>query len=294
MEARAFTEKSIRMGRKIPYVEKRIIIKMMIKTFKGSVINCIVLLFLFATGTASATKFQHQQWDQLLKKNVVNIESGRSTQVNYLGMKQDQAVLKQYLHTLSEVSTETFNKWSKPEQLAFLINAYNAWTVELILTKYPKLDSIKELGSLFRSPWKKEFILLLDETRSLDNIEQVLIRGNFKEPRIHFAVNCASIGCPALRAEAYQSDVLEMQLTEATNLFLSDSSRNRLKGDELQLSKIFKWYQDDFEQQQTLAQFLVKYAKALNLTEEQKQAVINGDIDIEYLDYDWSLNSISG
>jgi hypothetical protein len=264
------------------------------KMVKGLLVNCMGLFLLLTVGAASANNFEHRQWDQLLKKYVVNIELGRSTQVNYLGIKKDQTELKQYLQTLSEVSTVTFNKWSELEQLAFLINAYNAWTVELILTEYPRIDSIKELGSLFSSPWKKKFIPLLGETRSLDNIEQDLIRGNFKEPRIHFAVNCASIGCPALRAEAYQSDALEMQLTEATNLFLSDSSRNRLMGDELQLSKIFKWYQDDFEQQQTLAQFLVKYAKALNLTEKQKQAVINGDIDIKYLDYDWSLNSISG
>ncbi|WP_413698894.1 DUF547 domain-containing protein [Psychromonas sp. KJ10-10] len=208
-------------------------------------------------------------------------------------MKQDQAQLKAYLTVLSNVSQSTFDGWSPSQQLAFLINAYNAWTVKLILTKYPDLESIKDLGSLFSSPWKKKFIPLLGKTLSLDDIEQDLIRGHFDEPRIHFAVNCASIGCPALRAEAYQSDKLDAQLEEATNLFLADASRNRINNDELQVSKIFDWYQSDFEKQQTLATFLVKYANALNLTDQQKEDVINGKIDIEFLDYNWSLNSVA-
>jgi hypothetical protein len=252
--------------------------------------SCLLLVCLFIVGTATAANFEHQKWDQLLKNNVVNINQGSATQVNYSGMQQEREQLKEYLQTLSQVSTSTFNSWSSSERLAFLINAYNAWTVEFILTKYPDLESIKDLGSLFSSPWKKEFIPLLGKTISLDNIEQDLIRGNFDEARIHFAVNCASIGCPALRAEAYQSDTLEIQLEEAANLFLSDNSRNRLKGDELQISKIFDWYKADFEKQGNLASFLVKYADALNLNESQQQAVLSGDIEIEYLDYDWSLN----
>ncbi|MFT6986971.1 MAG: hypothetical protein ACJAT7_002821 [Psychromonas sp.] len=262
------------------------------KIIKGLLVNCLFLLFFLSGASASAADFQHKQWDQLLKKYVVNIQQGRATQVDYAGMKTDRVELKQYLAALSKVSDVTFQGWSESQRLAFLINGYNAWTVELILTEYPNLESIKDLGSLFSSPWKKDFIPLLGKTRSLDNIEQDLIRGNFKEPRIHFALNCASIGCPALRGEAYQSDLLEAQLSDAINLFLSDSSRNRLQGNELQISKIFKWYQDDFEQQQTLAQFLVKNGKALKLTEQQQQALLRGDIDIEYLDYNWSLNVI--
>jgi len=262
------------------------------KSIKILFVNCLFLVLLLTAGFASAADFQHKQWDQLLKKHVVNIQQGSATQVDYLGMQEDHSQLKQYLNALSEVSTSTFQEWSKSQQLAFLINAYNAWTVELILTEYPNLESIKDLGSFFSSPWQQDFIPLLDKTRSLDNIEQDLIRANFQEPRIHFAVNCASIGCPALRAEAYQSDQLEAQLADATNLFLSDSSRNRLQGDALRISKIFKWYQDDFEHQQTLAQFLVKHAPALKLTEQQQQAVLSDNIEIEYLDYNWSLNKI--
>ncbi|MFT6927835.1 MAG: hypothetical protein ACJAZP_003480 [Psychromonas sp.] len=277
------------MAGKISQLAKRLII---MKIIKGLLVNGLFLLFLLSGASASAADFQHQQWDQLLKKHVVNIHQGQATQVDYAGMKTDRVELKQYLADLSKVSDVTFQGWSESQRLAFLINAYNAWTVELILTEYPNLESIKDLGSLFSSPWKKDFIPLLGKTRSLDNIEQDLIRGNFKEPRIHFALNCASIGCPALRGEAYQSDLLEAQLSDAINLFLSDSSRNRLQGNELQISKIFKWYQNDFEQQQTLAQFLVKHGKALKLAEQQQQALLREDIDIEYLDYNWSLNRI--
>tara|TARA_R110001583_G_scaffold22377_7_gene84021 strand:- start:21806 stop:22609 length:804 start_codon:yes stop_codon:yes gene_type:complete len=264
------------------------------KMIKNIFIQSLMFLSLLTMSAVNAADFdlQHKQWDQLLKKNVVTINSGSATQVDYLGMKEDHQQLKSYLQTLSDVSPSTFDAWSSSDRLAFLINAYNAWTVELILTKYPDLDSIKDLGSIFSSPWKKSFIPLLDKTLSLDDIEQDLIRGHFNEPRIHFAVNCASIGCPALRAEAYQSDTLEIQLEEAANLFLSDKSRNRLKGDELQISKIFDWYKADFEKQGTLAAFLVKYADTLNLNESQQQAVLSGDIEIEYLDYDWSLNDI--
>lgn len=255
-------------------------------------IQCLSVLSLLLITHVNANAFEHNQWDQLLKKNLVTLNSGSATQVNYAAMKRDQVELKSYLKAMSEVSVATFDSWLPSQQLAFLINAYNAWTVELILTKYPDLDSIKDLGSIFSSPWKKEFIPLLGKTLSLDDIEQDLIRGHFDEPRIHFAVNCASIGCPALRAEAYLSDKLDVQLEEATNLFLADSSRNRLKGNELQVSKIFDWYQSDFEKQQTLATFLVNYANALNLSEEQQQQVIDGKIEIEFLDYNWSLNSV--
>lgn len=122
--------------------------------------------------------------------------------------------------------------------MAFLINAYNAATVALILTRYPELDSIKELGSLLRSPWKRRFVDLLGARRSLDDIEHELLREapDFAEPRIHFAVNCASLGCPALRPEAYEAERLEAQLADQTRRFLRDRSRNRLADGSLWLA----------------------------------------------------------
>ena len=112
---------------------------------------------------------------------------------------------RKYLAATSAVSRAEFDRWVPADQLAFLVNAYNAWTVQLVLQGYPKIASIRDLGSLLQSPWKKRFVPLLGETRSLDEIEHSLIRGSgrYREPRAHFALNCASVGCPALRPEAY-------------------------------------------------------------------------------------------
>ena len=168
--------------------------------------------------------------------------------------------------------------------------------MELILTAWPELESIRDLGSLLRSPWKKSFIPLLGETVSLDDIEHGMIReaGVYDEPRIHFAVNCASIGCPALRREAYTADALEAQLEAQTQQFLGDRSRNRLRGDTLEVTSLFKWYRDDFEQgwrgADSVEAFLARYAAALELDEDDRKRLLAGDLDIEHLEYDWSLN----
>lgn len=245
---------------------------------------------------AEASEPDHQLWNSLLKSHVINIHDGHATQVDYRAIQQEAALLKRYLDHLSAVKRSDFDQWSNNQQLAFLINAYNAWTVQLILSQYPNLDSIKDLGGLFKSPWKQEFIPLLEQTRSLDNIEHTLIRGSsrYNDPRIHFAVNCASIGCPALRAEAYTADKLDAQLEEQTQLFLADQSRNRLRDGRLEVSSIFKWYREDFEKgwegTRSLAEFLTHYRTSLGLTDDQKGRVISGEIDITFLDYDWRLN----
>lgn len=212
-------------------------------------------------------------------------------------MQQEQDKLQQYLKQLSAVSRTEFEALSRDQQLAFLINAYNAFTIELILTEWPDIDSIRDIGSFWRSPWKREFISLLGEEVSLDQIEHEWIRGwdRYQEPRIHFAVNCASIGCPALRAEAYTGEKLNAQLEQQTALFLSDRSRNRLENPEtLLLSAIFDWYRDDFEDgnmgYQRLEAFLLNYADALNLSETAVQRLTAGEMEIDFLDYDWRLN----
>jgi len=251
---------------------------------------------LMASLSLQAAVFDHDEWSSLLQKHVVPINKGVATQVDYGGFARDRFRLRGYLKSLESISQSNFERWPREEQLAFLINAYNAWTIELILTQYPTLESIKDLGSWIESPWDKSFIPLLGKTRSLDEIEHGLIRGEgrFREPRIHFAVNCASIGCPALAATAYTGEQLVSQLDEATRLFLSDRSRNRLTGDRLYLSKIFKWYRDDFERgwggYRRLEKFLADYSDALGLNESDVRRLNSGDIDIEFLDYDWALN----
>ncbi|MGJ8693972.1 MAG: DUF547 domain-containing protein [Thalassotalea sp.] len=244
----------------------------------------------------------HQPWHKLLSDNVQAVNHGHSTAVNYAAMQTQRSELTAYLKVLSAITPSEFEQFSKNEQLAFLINAYNAWTVELILTKYPKLTSIKDLGSFFSSPWSKEFIPLLGETRSLDNIEHDLIRGavdkkgkpKYNDPRIHFAVNCASIGCPALRAEAYTGEQLDAQLQAQAKRFLADRSRNFAENNTLHLSAIFKWYGDDFakgfNKATSLNEFLLLYRDALALSPTQQKALAENKMKIEFLSYNWDLN----
>ncbi|SHE87970.1 Protein of unknown function, DUF547 [Marinomonas polaris DSM 16579] len=255
-----------------------------------------VFVGLLSAQVSAANGFDHSRWDSLLKQHVLPLNGGQASQVDYQGFADDKSQLKSYLASLSEVSSAEFDAWPKDEQLAFLINAYNAWTVALILTKWPDLDSIKDLGGFFSSPWSKSFIPLLGEPRSLDDIEHTMIRGSdrYQDLRIHFAVNCASIGCPALRNEAYTGKRLDTQLDEQTRLFLEDRSRNRIYKGNLELSSIFKWYRKDFEKgwqgYSSLEQFLVDHAADLTLNPEEIQKLKDKDMTISFLDYDWALN----
>ncbi|MFW2367297.1 MAG: DUF547 domain-containing protein [Desulforhopalus sp.] len=242
--------------------------------------------------------FNHDQWNSLLQDYVRVLDGGVATQVDYDGMLAQRIELQAYLQDLAKVKQKEFDSWPIDHQLAFLINAYNSWTVELILTMYPDLDSIKDLGSIFQSPWKKRFIPLLGKERTLDEIEHQLIRGSdrYNDPRIHFAVNCASIGCPALRGEAYTGSQLQQQLAEATSLFLKDRSRNSFTGQVLEVSSLFKWYGEDFRRGwmtvSSLSGFLADHAADLGLTESERERLMSGEIKIKYKSYNWKLNRI--
>ena len=245
-----------------------------------------------------AADVAHGQWNQLLQDHVRMGPQGQQSRVDYAAIKKNEAALDEYLARLAKVSQSSFDGWSDDSQLAFLINAYNAWTVKLVLSRYPKLDSIKDIGFLWSSPWKKSFIPLLGETRSLDDIEHKLIRGTarYGEPRIHFAVNCASIGCPALLNRAYKAEILESQLDAVSRGFLSDRRRNGIKKGVLRVSPIFKWYVQDFSKgwqgATSLRAYLAIYAKALGLSDAEKAQLISGKLAIEYSDYDWALNDV--
>lgn len=263
------------------------------RTFLASLLLGVAML----ASQAHAAAFDHSAWDALLKTNVVSITDGHSTQVDYAGFARDRAKLKGYLSSVGAVSRSTFDAWPKPDRLAFLINAYNAWTVEYILTKYPDIKSIKDLGSLLQSPWKKKFIPLFGQTVALDDIEHGMIRvaDVYAEPRIHFAVNCAAVGCPALRTEAFTGEKLTQQLDDSARDFLADRSRNRLANGKLELSSIFKWYREDFERgwggYKSLFQFLGDYSSALNLSAADKDKLQGKSLPLSFLDYDWKLNS---
>lgn len=248
---------------------------------------------------AQAFDHSHAIWTTLLKKHVVLLRGGQASQLRYAGMATDRPALKAYLASLAGGSADAFAAWTRPQQMAFLINAYNAATVELILIKYPDLASIKDLGSLLRSPWKPAWIPLLGQTLSLDDIEhgRLRARGRYDDPRIHFAVNCASVGCPMLREEAYVAERLDAQLDEQARRFLADRTRNRwdaAKG-RLLVSKIFDWYGDDFRQGHqgitSLPAFFARHADLLAVAPADRARIAAGTgVDIGFLDYDWALN----
>jgi len=254
------------------------------------------IIMLMVSGSARA-EFDHGPWGQLLERHVKVLDERSTTQVDYAGMAADHEQLTAYLDQLAAVSQAQFDGWTEPDRLAFLINVYNAWTVDYILTDYPDLDSIRDLGSLFRSAWSRPVVDLFGEQVTLDHVEHELIRGpdGYGEPRIHFAVNCASVGCPALRWEPYIGDRLEEQLESATRLFLADRSRNRLDGNTLRVSQIFNWYEEDFEQgwrgTDTVGQFLARYTDSLDLPDNVVDELESGDFRIRFLSYDWSLNN---
>ena len=189
--------------------------------------------------------------------------------------------------------------------ISFLINAYNAFTVQLILTKYPDLKSIKDTGGTFSSPWKQKFFKLFGQDAFLDQVEHETLRkkGVYDEPRVHYAVNCASVGCPALREEAFTADKLDAQLEEQARRFLSDRSRNRynVQNQAIEVSKFFDWFKEDWqsgykgigkEQSPVTSreQYFGKYAALLSDKPEEQKLIADGKVSIRFLDYDWNLN----
>lgn len=236
-----------------------------------------------------AQGYDHSQkaWTSLLEKHTST--KGQSTIVNYKEWKTQVNDLNVYLKFVEGVSKSDFTKFTKPEQLSFLINAYNAYTVKLILDNYP-VHSIKDIGSVFSSPWKKKFFRLFGEEQNLDTIEHQFIRAQFNEPRIHFALVCASIGCPALRREAYTPEKLENQLNDAAIQFLTDKTKNQflVEKQTLELSSIFKWYGDDFVKKfGSLEAFI---ADKITSNPNHQQLIRSKKVPIKFLEYDWSLN----
>ncbi|MEO7938783.1 MAG: DUF547 domain-containing protein [Burkholderiaceae bacterium] len=235
-------------------------------------------------------------WDGLLKKYVRWLPDNKQSRVDYKGFVADRAALQKVLDTWSAVSPATYAGFSRDQKMAFLINAYNGFTVALILTRYPDLKSIKDLQILFQSPWKKPFFRLLGEERYLDWIEHEQLRAKFADWRVHAAVNCASIGCPALRSEAFTAQSLEAQLDDGMTRFMGDSTRNRYIDGRAELSEIFKWFHEDFEKGdkgvRSLEQLVLRYADALGVPAASRANIRAGTLRIRYLDYDWSLNDV--
>ena len=229
-------------------------------------------------GLAGTKPPNHQLWDQLVKAHVKP-----NGLVNYKGFIQDKAKLDQYLKIISENAPDR-KTWSKNQQLAYWINAYNAFTVKLIVDNYP-VKSIRDLGPALKIPlikdvWHYKFFKIGGVETSLDEIEHSILRREFDEPRIHFAINCASVSCPPLLSEAFVADKLDAQLTKVATTFINDPTRNKISADQAQISSIFSWFKDDFTKKGTLVDFLNLYSKVK----------IKPSAKISHLDYNWNLN----
>lgn len=243
------------------------------------------LFFLASIAQGDTFDLSFKEWSQWLKTNAK--VQGPVTSVHYREAQKNRKSLDLIVSQVEGVSKNTFDSWSEKDRLAFLINAYNVFTVKLIVDNYP-VKSIKELGSFLKSPWKKKFFKLFGEEETLDGVEHERIRKDFKEPRIHFAVVCASKGCPALKGEAYVGSRLNEQLEESLRNFLKDETRNRWdeKNNTLYISKIFKWYGDDFKN----ASGSVQAFLAPRMAGSEPQQKLLNQAKTEFLEYDWGLN----
>ena len=241
-----------------------------------------LLIFQHCSGEApsktGSTSVDHTDWTILLKKYVDDCGN-----VDYAGFGKDSLRLNAYLDKLSKHPPDK-KSWSEYEQIAYWINVYNAFTIKLIIQHYP-LESIKEIGSkiqipFINSPWDIKFINIYGEMLDLNNVEHSILRKNFDEPRIHFAINCASVSCPKLRREAYISEKLDNQLNEQAFEFINDPRQNRIEKDKAELSKIFNWFKGDFTKEGSLDEFINRFSNT-RITENTK---------ISFMNYDWSLN----
>ncbi|MEL6771918.1 MAG: DUF547 domain-containing protein [Bacteroidota bacterium] len=226
--------------------------------------------------------FDHSAYDRVLKTYV-----DRNGLVDYAGLLNDRAGLDGYLERLAATDPSNLGR---SEQLAFWINAYNAYAIKLVLDNYPTESILDVTGGPFvpkvNSPFQVKFANVGGEDRTLDEIEHGIIRPQFNDPRIHFVVICAAISCPPLRAEAFTGAKLDQQLDEQGRIFLADESKNRFDGETATFSKIFDWYKGDFGgSDDSLQRYLATFAP-----ESAQDGLERAAFEVEFGDYDWSLN----
>lgn len=210
----------------------------------------------------------HSVWSEELKQHVS--EDGK---VNYKAWAKDQSALDSYLAQLA--GTQPLSNWSTNVQLAYWINVYNAHTIKFVLQHYP-VQSIKDIHD--SHPWDKPWIVLGGKTYSLSQIENEILRKRFRDPRIHFAINCAARSCPPLLNEAYDPARLDAQLASRTKAFITDQQYNQTSTSPIRLSQLFDWYKDDFKPD--IISFLNTYLAT----------PIPAETKLEYVEFDWSLN----
>lgn len=248
-----------------------------------------IILSLLSFNLFAGFNHSHQSWNSLLKKYVVTKKDYNRFQYKKLKEnKKDMSQLKKYLQSLSSVSMKDYEAFTKEQKLAFLINAYNAFTVDVIFTRYP-VKSIRDIGFLSLGPWRRENIKLLSKEMSLHQIEKDYLIDKFNAPRIHFAINCASVGCPSIQPFAFTASDLENQFEISAQDFVLNQSKNFYdkKEKKLKLSKIFDWYAYDFDEKYGSVK---KYLAPILAKQDKKLEKKIFSSEIEYLDYDWALN----
>lgn len=235
--------------------------------------RAIVILLLLASGVY-AFDHSHAQFQAVLDRYVID------GKVNYEGLSKDRAGLDSFVTACGEVSFEQYRAFTKNEKLAMMLNLYNAAAIQYILNHWP-VGSIQEIGGLFSSPWNDKFVRLFGHEASLGMIEHDILRADFKEPRVHFAVVRTSQSGGKLPGEAYRDDRMNQMLSNAEQRFLKESpAENRFENGVLHISPMFKWYRADFDGEEGVKTLLQIYYPE-----------VNKDTRIEYTEYDWSLNS---
>ncbi|HEY2952770.1 MAG TPA: DUF547 domain-containing protein [Verrucomicrobiae bacterium] len=256
------------------------------KSASSKFFSAMLFSYLSCTIGARAADFDHSHalLDQVLKTHV------KDALVNYPALKANPKDLITYLDQLAAVGEADFQKWPEKQQLAFLMNLYNAATLRLIIDNYP-IASIKKIGGLLSGPWKQEVVRLFGHITTLDHLEHQILRKKYAEPRVHFAIVCAAYGCPPLRSEAYVADRLDAQLDDQGRRFLGSANKNSVdaKARTLYLSPIFKWFSEDFEKKSGSVQKFV----APFFPEDARKEIEKGGLKMKYTDYDWSLNEAS-
>lgn len=237
-----------------------------------------------ANNPASATVVDHNAWSAFLAKYVVKSPDGINRVAYARVAAPDKQALKAYIRALQSVKVTSLKS---DEQRAFWANLYNAVTIDVVLTHYP-VKSIKDIslgGSLFSSgPWSKPLVTVEGRQLSLDNIEHDILRKVWRDPRVHYSVNCASMGCPNLMTSAFTGATLDAMLTQGARDYINHPRGVKVTGSSVKLSSIYNWFSEDFGAQPQLLQHLKAYAApALN-------AQLDGVRSISGYDYDWSLN----
>lgn len=232
--------------------------------------------------TGGGYSVDYTPWNRFLKRYLRTSADGASRVAYGEVRKTDQLALGAFL---AQLEAEPVFDMTRAEQMAYWINLYNVATVDLVLKHYPVSTIRKIHGGLFRTgPWNRDLLNVEGETLSLNDIEHRILRPLFSDPRIHFAVNCASVGCPDLAAEAFAAETLDRQLDEAARAFINHPRAFRLEEGELIATSLFHWYGVDFGGEAGVLAFARRHA------EDRLRHILAGRKDWDDHDYDWSLN----